>query len=210
MISKLHYISQTPHTENIRAACDAGCQWIQLRVKQQSEEEILRLAEAAKAICDQYKARLIINDHPQIAVKAGADGVHVGKLDMSVAAARAITGPDMIVGGTANTVADILRHVEDGANYVGVGPYRFTTTKENLSPILGLSGYLAILQQLQDQHISIPVIAIGGILATDIPPLMAAGVHGIAVSGLISQATNKQQKVQDIHHHLNQVYSWNL
>ncbi|MEC5147918.1 thiamine phosphate synthase [Chitinophaga sp. 212800010-3] len=210
MISKLHYISQTPHTENIRAACDAGCQWIQLRVKQQSEEEILRLAEAAKTICDQYKARLIINDHPQIAVKAGADGVHVGKLDMSVAAARAITGPDMIVGGTANTVADILRHVEDGANYVGVGPYRFTTTKENLSPILGLSGYLAILQQLQDQHISIPVIAIGGILATDIPPLMAAGVHGIAVSGLISQATNKQQTVQDIHHHLNQVYSWNL
>jgi len=140
-ISTLHYISQqsaaADHTTNIQAACDAGCNWIQLRIKHSTPEAVLPIAIAARKICEPYNATLIINDYPHIAKAAGAHGVHVGKNDMTVAAARAITGPGLIVGGTANTLEDILQHVKDGANYVGLGPYRFTTTKEKLSPILG-------------------------------------------------------------------------
>lgn len=209
MISHLHYISQPSHTDNILAACDAGCKWIQLRIKNETPDKVMPVATAAKKICDRYQAALIINDYPQVAVAVEAAGVHVGKLDMTVAAARAVTGSNMIVGGTANTLADILQHVQDGASYVGVGPYRFTTTKQNLSPILGLSGYQSILQALKEKNIAIPVIAIGGIVQEDIPGLMEAGIHGIAVSGLITHAADKQTVVKRIHEQLKQLSTWN-
>ncbi|HWV68515.1 thiamine phosphate synthase [Chitinophaga sp.] len=208
MISNLHYISQPSHTDNILAACDAGCKWIQLRIKNETPDKVMPVAEAVKKICDRYQAALIINDYPQIAVAVEAAGVHVGKLDMTVAAARAITGKNMIVGGTANTLADILQHVQDGASYVGVGPYRFTTTKQNLSPILGLSGYQSILQALKEKQIAVPVIAIGGIVQEDIPGLMEAGIHGIAVSWMITHASDKQTVVNRIHEQLKQLSTW--
>jgi len=202
MISTLHYISQqtaaADHLANIQAACDAGCNWIQLRIKDSTPEAILPLAIAAKKICEPYNATLIINDYPQVAKAIGAHGVHVGKNDMTVAAARAITGPGMIVGGTANTLEDILQHVKDGADYVGLGPYRFTTTKQKLSPILGLEGIASILKQLLAQGITIPVIAIGGIVQEDIAALIAAGVHGVAVSGLITHAADRKEVVKNI------------
>ena len=202
MISNLHYISQqtasAEHTDNIRAACDAGCNWIQLRIKDTTSEDVIPFAVAARKICEQYNATLIINDYRHIAKAVGAHGVHVGKNDMTVAAARVITGPGLIVGGTANTLADILLHVKDGASYVGLGPYRFTTTKQKLSPILGLEGIAQIMQQLQRQGITLPVIAIGGILLEDIPALLSAGVHGVAVSGLITQAADKKKIVSEI------------
>lgn len=202
MISTLHYISQQQHITNIQAACEAGCRWIQLRIKDAPESTVISEALAAKAICDTYGAKLIINDHPHIAKAIKADGVHVGKNDMSVAAARRITGDDMIVGGTANTLSDILLHVKEGASYVGLGPYRFTTTKQQLSPILGLSGIHSIMQKLKALDVNIPVIAIGGILVEDLEELMGTGVHGIAVSGLITHAENRQQLVFSITNYL--------
>ncbi|HEY1165869.1 MAG TPA: thiamine phosphate synthase [Chitinophaga sp.] len=206
MINNLHYISQqtngADHTDNIKAACDAGCNWIQLRIKNTSPEAVMPAALAAKKICETYQAKLIINDYPQVAKAVEAHGVHVGKNDMTVAAARAITGPGFIIGGTSNTLADILQHVQDEADYVGLGPYRFTTTKEQLSPILGLEGIAHIVQQLKAQGIAIPVVAIGGILLEDIPALQAAGVHGVAVSGLITSAVNRQQVVSRIYESL--------
>lgn len=202
MISSLHYISQqtagATHLDNILEACEAGCRWIQLRIKNEAPETILSTAMAAKAICSKYNATLIVNDHPNIAKQVGAHGVHVGKLDMTVREARALTGETFIIGGTANTLEDILIHVKDGADYVGLGPYRFTKTKEKLSPILGLEGIAGIMQSLKDMGIHIPVIAIGGILAEDIPALMETGIHGIAVSGLITHAANKSQTVSSL------------
>lgn len=208
MINKLHYISQQTatgsHTDNILAACDAGCQWIQLRIKNETHENILPVAIAAKKICDQYQASLIINDYPHIAVAVDAAGVHVGQKDMTVAEARAIVGADKIVGGTANTLEDILVHVKNGASYIGLGPFRFTTTKQNISPILGLEGYHTILQSLRQQQIHIPIVAIGGILTDDIPAILQTGIHGIAVSGLITQTAARQPLVQHIYELLNQ------
>lgn len=193
MIS-IQYISQQTdtysHLDNIRMACEAGCKWIQLRMKHADVPTITATAALAKEVCDAHNATLIINDHPDIAALVGAHGTHVGKEDMTVAAARRIVGPHKIVGGTANTLQDIMRHVADGADYVGVGPYRFTKTKQNLSPVLGLEGIRNILSQLS---VRIPVIAIGGIELEDVPDLFSTGIQGIAVSGLITHAPDKRQ-----------------
>jgi thiamine-phosphate pyrophosphorylase len=199
MIS-IQYISQQTdtfsHPDNIRMACAAGCKWIQLRMKNADVPTITATAAQAKEICDAHGATLIINDHPDIAALVGAHGTHVGKEDMSVATARRILGPHKIVGGTANTLEDILRHAADGADYVGIGPFRFTTTKEKLSPILGLDGIRTIMSQLQ---VNIPVIAIGGITLEDVPDLFSTGIQGIAVSGLITHATDKRQLLSTLY-----------
>lgn len=199
MISQLQYISQAPHLENITAACDAGCTWIQLRVKDQPLSEVISLAQQAKEICDRYNATLIINDHPQIAAQINAHGVHVGQEDMNVAAARLIAGATLLVGGTANTFDQVKIHANNQATYVGVGPFRFTTTKQKLSPILGLAGYKQLLAAMKEEEINTPLIAIGGITLEDIPELAAAGVHGIAVSGLITNAANRAATVKTIY-----------
>lgn len=202
MIS-IQYISQQTdtfsHLDNIRMACAAGCKWIQLRMKNADRPTVIATAMSAKAVCDAHGATLIINDHPDIAVLVGAHGTHVGKEDMTVAAARSIVGPHKIVGGTANTLEDILRHVADGADYVGLGPYRFTTTKDRLSPILGLEGIRKIMSQL---HVNIPVIAIGGITPDDVPDLFTAGIQGIAVSGIITHATDKRQLLTTLYQNI--------
>jgi thiamine-phosphate pyrophosphorylase len=195
----IQYISQPPHTDNIRMACEAGCKWIQLRIKDADVATITTMATDAKKICDAHGATLIINDHPSIAALVGASGTHVGKEDMSVAKARHIMGDHSIIGGTANTLDDVLRHVDDGADYVGLGPFRFTTTKQHLSPILGLEGIRHIMEQLRTMHINTPVIAIGGILAADIPDLFTTGIQGIAVSGLITHAPDKRRLLSTLY-----------
>jgi thiamine-phosphate pyrophosphorylase len=213
MIDRLHYISQpetnktitgelqttSAHLAAIEKVLLAGGKWIQLRVKHQTEDEVLPLAIEAAALCKKYAAQLIVNDYPLVALKAGAYGVHLGLDDMPIAEARAIVGPEMIIGGTANTLAHMQLRADEGADYIGLGPYRFTTTKQNLSPIVGLEGYLTLMEQAQKAGITIPVIAIGGIELADIPLLMQTGIHGVAVSG----ALTNQQDTTTI---LNEIY----
>jgi len=207
MIDKLHYISQqTPngsHLTAIRQALDAGCKWVQLRIKNQPDDVILEYAIEANKICTPYGAKLIINDHPEIALKAGAYGMHLGLQDMPITEARNIVGKKTVIGGTANTFEHIKQRIADGADYIGLGPFRFTTTKQNLSPILGLNGYEAIMAQMRSANLQIPVIAIGGILPEDITALMQTGVYGVAVSGTITHATNPTQIVKHMYQELN-------
>lgn len=199
MIDRLQYISQQggydSHLPAIEKALKAGCRWIQLRIKDQQPAYILEQAKAAKLLCDTFEAKLVINDHPEIARKVGAYGLHLGLLDMPIQEARQIVGSDMIIGGTANTFEHVLQRVEEGADYVGLGPYRFTTTKKNLSPILGISGFETILDQLKDSGIYLPLIAIGGITAEDVPEIIAAGIYGVALSGAITFAADAAQTV---------------
>jgi len=206
-IDQLHFISQqteqSGHIEGIKQALDAGCKWIQLRIKRQREEFVTESALQAKTLCDLYNARLIINDYPQAARDADAYGLHLGLKDMPLPLARTIAGPDMIIGGTANTFSDVLLRVQEGADYIGLGPYRFTATKENLSPILGLSGYQNIMQQVSAAGISIPVIAIGGIQQDDVPALLDTGVYGIAISGSLLKCADKSGTVKTIYHYMN-------
>ncbi|WP_448634718.1 thiamine phosphate synthase [Pedobacter panaciterrae] len=194
MIDKLHYISQETenisHLDAINKTLIAGAKWIQLRVKNKPENVILELAIKANALCKAYGARLIVNDHPLIALKAGAYGLHLGLTDMPIAEARSIVGGQMIIGGTANTVEHVKQRVAEGADYIGLGPYRFTNTKQNLSPIIGLEGYEAIMKQVSIAGITTPIIAIGGIELNDISLIMTTGVHGVALSGALTNAND--------------------
>jgi thiamine-phosphate pyrophosphorylase len=205
MIDKLHYISQEPesgsHLTAISQALHAGCKWVQLRVKDQPAQLILEYAIEANRLCHEHGAKLIVNDHPEIAVKSGAYGVHLGLEDMSVSRAREIVGKDMIIGGTANTFQHVEQRITEGADYIGLGPFRFTTTKKKLSPILGWEGINAIMQHLNTARI--PIIAIGGILPKDVQLIMQTGVHGVAVSGAITYASDRQHIVRQMYDRLN-------
>ena len=198
MISKLHYISQAnpSHEEATKAACAAGVPMVQLRVKGENFETWLTIAKSCKAICDQFNIPLLINDQIEIARLVKANGVHLGKQDASPLEARQILGENATIGGTANTFDDVLHLAKQGVDYIGLGPFRFTTSKDNLSPILGLEGYRKIIEQCQSEGISIPIIAIGGILVDDIETILATGVHGIAVASLVNEAQDKQKIVE--------------
>ncbi len=199
MIDRLHYISQQTendsHLTAINKALKAGCKWVQLRVKDKPVDVILEYALEAKRLCDQYGAKLIVNDHPEIALKAGAFGVHLGLQDMSVKLARHIVGQKMIIGGTANTFQHVQQRVDEGVDYIGCGPYRFTKTKEKLSPILGLEGFKTIVKQMRDANMTVPIIGIGGVLPENITMLMDAGLYGVAISGAIAKAIDPEATV---------------
>ncbi|GHA71221.1 thiamine phosphate synthase [Pontibacter akesuensis] len=214
MISTLHYITQETdkqtHAQAAEAACRAGADWVQLRVKNKPYEVWKALALQTKSICRHYGSTFILNDNPALAAEVGADGVHLGKLEMAPAEARKLLGPTKIIGGTANTFEDVKRLLEQGVDYVGLGPYRFTTTKDNLSPILGLQGYTAILEQCSAAGITIPIVAIGGITAADVPLLLPTGIHGIAVSSAITLAANRAAAISEIKQNLQPLPQHNL
>ena len=204
-IEQLQYITHTApsltHPQLAEAACKGGVKWIQLRVKDQAHDEWLAIAQATKSICDTYGATLIINDNVEIAQAVSASGVHLGKKDMCPRQAREILGNDYIIGGTANTFEDIKQCYEAGVDYVGVGPFRFTITKENLSPILGLEGYADIIRVCRENHIDVPIFAIGGIRVEDVREIMSTGVHGIAIGtgiGLGNAPDNAQRFIQEL------------
>ena len=171
------------------AALKGGCRWIQVRMKDASDEEVEKALNAILPHCRKAKAVLIVDDRVEIAARCGADGVHLGKEDMDPKEARAILGPHMIIGSTVNTKEDIDRLPLDIIDYLGMGPYRFTATKKRLAPTLGLEGYRDIMTHLRKSS-DIPTVAIGGITADDILPIMTTGVTGIAVSGAISHAVD--------------------
>ena len=185
-----HYTEKYSYLDSIRMALQGGCKWIQLRMKNATDDEVMSVATEAQKLCKAAGATFIIDDRVEIVRTIGADGVHLGLSDMPIAEARRILGNNFIIGGTANTFADVKAHYEASANYVGCGPFRFTTTKQKLSPILGLSGYKSIVQQMHEQGINIPIVAIGGITATDIPSIMQTGVDGIALSGTVLRAAD--------------------
>lgn len=197
MFEKIQYISQGNSPEiqltNICKALDAGCGWLQLRYKNKPENEVLDLAEKVKKLSDNYGAKLIINDFVQVALSIDADGVHLGLNDTSVRVARNILKENKIIGGTANTLEDVLQRFEEKCNYIGLGPYQFTSTKEKLSPILGIEGYQKIIHELKLRNIDVPLYAIGGIEENDIQKLEKIGIYGVAVSGLITHHQNPKQ-----------------
>lgn len=206
MYNRLQYISQGESVEeqlyNIHQALDNGCDWIQMRFKHQKQKKALALAEAVKFLCEEYLANFIINDDVHLAERINADGVHLGLTDMGVAEARAILGKTKIIGATANTFKNIVRQVNNGCDYIGLGPFQHTKTKTNLSPILGLEGYRSITSKIKELQIDIPIYAIGGITLVDVNPLIKTGIHGIAISGIITKSENKQALITQLNEKL--------
>lgn len=193
-----HYTLSIGYVDGIRMALEGGCKWVQLRMKDAPEEEVLACAKEALPLCRQHGAKFILDDHVELVETAGADGVHLGKNDMPVDEARKILGPDKIIGGTANTIDDIIRLHRQGADYIGCGPFRFTTTKKKLSPVLGLEGYRDIVLKMRENGIDLPIVAIGGITVDDIPAIMGTGVTGIALSGAILNAEDPKSMTESI------------
>lgn len=185
-----HYTDQYSYLDSIRLALEGGCRWVQLRMKDASIHDFLSIGKEVRRLCDSYQATFILDDHVELVRELGADGVHLGKKDMPVAEARKTLGNDCIIGGTANTFDDVKMHYEASANYIGCGPFRFTTTKQGLAPVLGLEGYRNIIAQMSAEGIHLPMVAIGGITAEDIPAIMQTGVSGIALSGAVLRAAD--------------------
>lgn len=184
------------YVDGARMALEGGCRWVQLRMKDASEADFLSAAKEISKLCKQHNAVFVLDDHAEWVEHTGADGVHLGKNDMPVDEARRLLGKDRIIGGTANTFEDVERLNRQGADYIGCGPFRFTTTKKNLSPVLGLEGYRNIVEQMKMHNIGLPIVAIGGILEEDIEAIMQTGVSGIAVSGGILNAENPVEEMQ--------------
>lgn len=193
-----HFTDTYSYYDAARMALEGGCRWIQLRMKDASPEEVEQEALLIQSLCRQHGATFIIDDHVELVKKLHADGVHLGKKDMPVAEARRILGKDFIIGGTANTFEDVKMHYEAEADYIGCGPFRFTTTKKNLSPVLGLEGYRSIVRRMKEAGIHLPVVAIGGITFEDIPAIMETGVTGVALSGTILRAADPVAETQRI------------
>ncbi|SHI75394.1 thiamine-phosphate pyrophosphorylase [Arenibacter nanhaiticus] len=192
-MNHLYYISQgkTPeeHLTNIATVVRGGCRLVQLRLKGISQNMVLKTAMEAKRICNENDTTLIVNDDPQVAHAIDADGVHLGKEDSKIADARLLLGTTKIIGGTANTLEDCLELIESGVDYIGLGPYKFTSTKKNLSPVLGTEGIRKIITALSAKGHKVPVYAIGGVVKEDVEVLLDTGIFGLAVSGLLTNTS---------------------
>ena len=223
-----HYTERYSYIDSARIALEGGCRWIQLRMKDADETLLEETALIVQKMCKKYDATFIIDDNVFLAKKIKADGVHLGKNDMPIAEARKILGDDFIIGATVNTFDDVIkstRQQDNGQqtlspfphphphpypfphpfpspapvpNYFGCGPFRFTSTKKNLAPILGLDGYREIMKKMKENNIDIPLVAIGGITKDDVPELMKTGIDGIAISGSVLRAENPVEAMYNL------------
>ena len=171
----------------VKEALTGGITLLQLREKNLTDREMLQEAQELLPLCHRHGVPLIINDRVQVALDAGADGVHLGQEDMSPREARAILGPDAIIGVSARTVESAQRAEQEGADYLGVGAVFSTSTKtdaQNISP--------ETLRQIC-QAVHIPVVAIGGIGPDNILELLGCGIQGVAVVSSIFAQKNIAQ-----------------
>jgi thiamine-phosphate pyrophosphorylase len=194
-----HFSEQYSYIDSARLALEGGCRWIQLRMKDADEALLEETAIIVQKMCKNYGATFIIDDNVLLAKKIKADGVHLGKNDMPIHEARKILGDEFIIGGTVNSFEDIMKIITYATpDYFGCGPFRFTTTKQKLAPILGLEGYKNIITQMKENNINIPLVAIGGIGKEDIAQIMDCGVGGIALSGSVLRASNPIKEMSEI------------
>ena len=201
-----HCTERYSYVDSARIALEGGCRWIQLRMKDAGESLLEETALIVQKMCKDYDATFIIDDNVHLVKKIKANGVHLGKNDMPIAEAREILGDEFIIGGTVNTFEDIIRQrtTDNGQqtlgipDYFGCGPFRFTSTKKNLAPILGLEGYENIIADMKINNINIPLVAIGGITKDDISDILKTGVDGIALSGSVLKAENPVEEMKSI------------
>lgn len=159
----------------VEQALLGGATLVQLREKQLVGQALLRRAKEVKAVCDRFGVPLIINDDAHLALAVDAAGVHLGQGDLCASEARTLLGGQKIIGVTARTVALAQKAEHDGADYIGAGAVFSTTTKADAVPLAH-----ATLREICT-HVSIPVVAIGGIGAGNLPELRGTHIAGVAV-----------------------------
>ena len=170
--------------EQIEDALEGGVTCIQLREKELDDAAFFDEAIKVKALCQKYKVPFIVNDSVEVAVKAGADGVHVGQGDLPLCEVRKMCGKDMIIGVSAQTVAQALEAEQNGADYLGVGAVFPTSTKKDADAVS-----LETLKEICSS-VSIPVVAIGGISKANMAELKGSGIAGVALVSAIFAAEN--------------------
>ncbi|MCT4615629.1 MAG: thiamine phosphate synthase [Marinifilaceae bacterium] len=185
----LQYISQDnkniSHSMQAKLVFERGIEWVQIRMKNKSESDICIELEKAMKYAQQYDGKIIINDNVKLAKQFKTHGLHLGMKDTPVDKARQILSQDIIIGGTANNLDDVKLQIERGADYIGLGPYRYTKTKKNLSPIIQPSQYNEIVDYMNFNNYEVPLIAVGGINYDDITQIINIGLSGAAISGYI-------------------------
>ncbi|MEG1498060.1 MAG: thiamine phosphate synthase [Bacteroidales bacterium] len=195
-----HATEKQNYVQSARIALECGFKWIQYRCKKvESTEDLLQQGLEIKQLCHLHQAIFTVNDYVELALELKADGVHLGKSDRPIIEARSYLGNNYIIGGTANTIEDIEHLYTQGANYIGLGPFRFTNTKEKLSPILGIEGYRNLTDLCRKKKINTPIYAIGGITAYDASEIKATGIYGLALSSAILQSPNAKEEFQKIY-----------
>ncbi|MDQ6836060.1 MAG: thiamine phosphate synthase [Actinomycetota bacterium] len=170
----------------VQGALLGGVDLVQLRIKGGADQRILAVASRYRRLCDAAGALLILNDRPDLAVAAGADGVHVGQDDGSVASARKVVGAQRIIGRSTHSRDQIEQAAADGVDYIGVGPVHATPTKPG-RPAVGLD-----LVRYAAQHSRVPFFAIGGITTANVTAVHEAGARGVAVVRAITEAPDPQ------------------
>ena len=189
--------------EEVKMVIDGGCRWVQLRMKDVSDEEVKSVAEQIIPMCQETDTILVIDDRVELTMDLKVHGVHLGKNDMPAVDAREYLGAGAIIGVTANTAQDIIAYKKVDVDYVGLEPFRYTTTKSNLSPIIGLDGYRDIITEVRNAGVELPIVAIGGITLEDVAELMSTGVNGVAMSGAILSAENPTEYTKRVIEALN-------
>jgi thiamine-phosphate pyrophosphorylase len=203
-IEKLHFIThdivQHTHVAQAQLACEAGAKWIQYRCLSKNDDELLIDINLIAEICDDWGATLIVTDHVHLKDKADIQGFHIEDMDADFVALRKQVGEEYTLGGSANTVENIIRLAKEGADYAGFGPFKLTTTKPNRSPLLGVKGYEDAMALLKAEHINLPILAVGGVTLSDVAPLLASGIFGIAASSAINQAEDLREAYAAFYH----------
>lgn len=169
----------------IRQAIGGGADCIQLREKEATSRELLEMAVLLRRITRETDIRFIVNDRVDIALAADADGVHLGQDDLPIAVARKLLGPEKIIGISTHSVQEAIAAEQAGADYIGLGPIHPTQTKLDAEPVIGVEGVREVRR-----HVSIPIVAIGGIKQPDVAEIIRAGANGVAVISAIIGAND--------------------
>jgi thiamine-phosphate pyrophosphorylase len=193
-IMNLQFVTDSPDCQGTvaqaLAAVEGGCRWVQVRMKHADDDAVRSVLEVLCPVFKDIGATLIVDDRVMLALETDVDGVHLGREDMSPLEARALLGDDKIVGMTVNNIEDVYRAKDMPVDYIGMGPWRFTTTKQKLAEVLGAEGIKALVTELRKLGVNVPVVAIGGITADDIGAVLDTGAEGVAVSGAISHQSD--------------------
>ncbi len=182
--------------EQARPALEGGAGAIQLRHKEATSRDLYDEALEFRKLCDVHDALFIVNDRLDIALAAGADGVHLGAEDLPVAVARRLAPKDFIIGATARTPEAAVEAEKDGADYLGVGAV-FPTRSKSDARVIGLEGLRKVTQA-----VSLPCVAIGGITAEVVPEILGVGVSGVAIIGAIVGASDIRAATANFRHKL--------
>lgn len=172
---------------------DCEIAFVQLRMKDAPEAEVLKSADLMRKITLGSKTKLIINDNPAIAKQVDADGVHVGQSDMPYDKVRAIVGENAIIGVSTHSVTQVKETCEKKPNYIGMGPVYATPTKKNPDPVIGLSGLTNMIAVA-----TVPAVAIGGITLETLPLVLECGARNFCMVRPVTMATDPQRVIKEI------------